>query len=128
VVTGLANGQTYRFRVAAETAYGIGPPSVATNPVTIGAPDAPTAVAAFAMHGKAAVHWSAPGTNGSRITGYVVTPYRNGVAQRVRLFTSRGTTETMSGLTAGKTYTFSVAAINGRGTGPSSSPSAAVIG
>ncbi len=45
------------------------------------APAAPTAPTATAGATSATVTWTAPSPNGSPITGYVVTPYLNGVAQ-----------------------------------------------
>ena len=51
------------------------------------------------------------------VTGYVVTPYIAGVAQATQTFNNTATTETVTGLTNGTAYTFTVAAINGVGTG-----------
>ena len=48
------------------------------------------------------------------------------VAQPVTTFTSALTTETITGLTDGTAYTFTVAAITDAGTGPDSSPSAPI--
>jgi len=47
------------------------------------------------------------------------------VAQTAQTFSSTATTETVTGLTAGTSYTFKVAAINAAGTGPASAASAA---
>jgi len=123
VISGLANGKTYRFRVTAETESGSGPPSKPTNPVTIGVPTAPTSVTAVVRARKAELHWKAPITNGSRITAYVVTPYRNGVALPARVFSPDVTHANITGLIPGRSYTFRVAARNHRGLGPQSSPS-----
>ncbi len=68
--------------------------------------------------------WTAPAFNGGKpITGYVVTPYINGVAQTATPFNSTATTQTVGGLVNGTTYTFTVAAINEIGTGPQSAQS-----
>jgi predicted RNA-binding protein with TRAM domain len=71
--------------------------------------------------------WTAPASDGgSAVTGYVVTPSIGGVAQTPVTFASVATTQTVTGLTNGTAYTFTVAAINEAGTGPLSTPSAAV--
>ncbi len=128
VVSGLVNGLTYRFRVAAQTENGTGPRSSPTNGVTIGVPTAPTAVTAAVRAGTAEVRWKVPtATNGSPITGYVVTPYRDGVAQPERWLSAHTTSVSITGLTAGQRYTFRVAAKNHRGVGPQSNPSSAVM-
>ena len=125
-VTGLTNGTTYTFTVAAKNANGTGPQSVASGAVTVGAPVAPTGVTAVPGNGSAVVSWTAPANNGSAITGYVVTPYVGSVAQPARTFNSTATTQTVTGLTNGTTYTFTVAAKNANGTGPQSVASGAV--
>ena len=128
VVPGLVNGKTYRFRVSARTEHGTGPAAGPTNAVTIGVPTAPVSVTAVARAGKVEVRWKAPSaTNGSAITAYVVTPYRNGVAAPARVLSAHSTKAEIAGLTAGRSYTFRVAAENHRGTGPQSSASSAVV-
>jgi len=88
------------------------------------APVAPTATAGVT---SATVTWVAPASNGSAITGYTVTPTRNGVAQTPVPFDASTTTRTLSGLTAGASYTFTVTATNSLGTSAASPPSNAVV-
>ena len=127
-VTGLTNGTTYTFKVAAINGYGTGPQSAATSAVTVGAPLAPTSPTATSGNASATVTWVAPAVdNGSAITGYVVTPSINGVAGSARTFNSTAVTQIVTGLTNGTTYTFKVAAINGSGTGPQSAASPAIL-
>ena len=101
---------TYTFKVAAFNVNGSGPPSAPGGTTTIGAPGIPTAVTAAPGNGQAVVKWTAPASNGLAITGYTVTPLVGGVAQAPRVFNSAATTETVTGLTNGTTFTFKVAA------------------
>jgi len=105
---------------------GVGPDSIGTVAVIIGAPTAPTGVSAKSGAHSATVHWIAPNGNGSAIIGYAVTPYLGAAPQTVRVFHSRVSTRVIAGLASGKRYTFRVAAINARGTGPPSTASAPV--
>ncbi|MDG4808904.1 fibronectin type III domain-containing protein [Micromonospora sp. WMMD1120] len=126
-LTGLTAGASYAFRVAAVNAFGTGaasPASAAVVPYTL--PGAPTITSATAGTTAATVSWTAPANGGAPITGYTVTPYLNGVAQTPQTFTGTATTQVVTGLTGGATYTFRLAATNAAGTGPQSAPSASV--
>ena len=92
------------------------------------APDAPSAVAATAGNASAQLSWAAPADGGSPITSYTITPYAAGVAQTPTTLTGTppATSTTVSGLTNGTTYTFTVAAANAIGEGQSSAASNAV--
>src|SRR5581483_10546706 len=71
--------------------------------------------------------WTAPSSNGdSAVTGYRVTPYVGSTAQTAILTGSTATSYTVTGLTNGTAYTFTVAAINAVGTGADSAASAPV--
>jgi hypothetical protein len=123
-VTGLTNGVTYRFGVQAMNAVGTGASSALSDAVTPGTPGPPTIGTAVAGDGQATLFWTAPTVdNGSPITGYAVTPSIDGVAQPPVTFDSTATTQTVTGLTNGSPYTFTVAAINAFGTGANSAPS-----
>ncbi|WP_375433283.1 fibronectin type III domain-containing protein [uncultured Friedmanniella sp.] len=124
-LTGLTVGGTYTFTVAAVNALGTSPESAQSTAVTpYGVPGrvtpAPTATANTL---SATLSWTAPAGNGSPITGYVVTPYIGTTAQAVQSFSGTATTRTVTGLTAGTAYTFTVAAQNAAGTGPESAAS-----
>ena len=63
---------------------------------------------------------------GSPITSYRITPYIGATAQTAIVTGTTATTRTVTGLTNGTAYTFTVAAINGVGTGADSAASAAI--
>ncbi|MCW2929849.1 MAG: hypothetical protein JWM19_811, partial [Actinomycetia bacterium] len=127
-ITGLTAGASYTFTVAAVNAIGnslTSPQSAAVVPYAL--PGAPTIGSVSAGDSAATVSWSAPASNGgAAITGYVVTPYIAGVAQAAQTFSSAATSESVTGLTPGTSYTFRVAAVNAAGTGPASAMSSAV--
>jgi Fibronectin type III domain len=70
---------------------------------------------AVAGDSQAVVSWQPPLAFPAPITAYVVTPYVGPVAQPSVQFNSTATTETVTGLTNGTTYTFTVTAINALG-------------
>jgi alpha-tubulin suppressor-like RCC1 family protein len=121
-VTGLTNGVSYAFTVAATNAVGTGPESDLSNVVTPATvPGAPTIGVATAGNAEATVSWTAPVSDGgSALTGYVVTPYIGATPQSPVVFGSTLTTQTVTGLTNGVSYAFTVAATNAVGTGPES--------
>jgi hypothetical protein len=84
-----------------------------------GPPGPARSVSALAFgHGSARVKWKAPASDGgSRITGYVVTPFLGSAAQTPRTYKSTATTELITGLQVGTTYRFTVAARNATATG-----------
>jgi predicted phage tail protein len=124
-VTGLTNGTTYRFRVAAVNSVGTGASSTNSNaatPATV--PGAPTNVVATAGNGQASLTWSAPASNGgSAIGNYRVTPFIGSTAQAPILTGSAARTFTVTGLINGTSYRFRVAAVNSVGTGANSAAS-----
>ncbi len=130
-VTGLTNGTAYTFTVSATNSVGTGSASSPSNSVTPSppsAPAAPTGVTAIGGNAQATVSWTAPSNGGSPITAYTVTPFIGAVAQPPTTITGTPptTTATVTGLTNGTAYTFTVTATNSIGTGPESSPSNAV--
>lgn len=124
IVSGLTNGKSYSFTIAARSRAGTGPKSTLSAPITVGAPTAPSKVTVRPGDGRAEVSWAAPSSNnGSAITAYLVTSYLNGVAQTRLTFESAADSQTVGGLGGGERYTFRVAARNARGAGPASAPS-----
>src|SRR5205085_1038895 len=126
-VTGLTNGRTYTFKVAAVNAVGTGAQSAASKAVTpAGLPGAPGAGAvgrAIGGAGRAAVTWTPSSDGGSAITGYSVTPFIGAVGQPAVASSGPGTSKVISSLANGTAYTFKVAAVNAVGTGAQSAAS-----
>ena len=119
-VAGLTNGTAYTFTVTATSAIGTGLASAPSNSVTPATvPGAPTIGTPTAGVAQATVAFTPPASDGgSRITSYTVTSSpggisANGVASPV----------TVTGLTNGTVYTFTVTASNAVGTGPASAAS-----
>ena len=131
-VTGLTNGDAYTFTVSATNGVGSGPASAPSNSVTPSAPasvpGAPVGVSAVAGDASATVSFSAPGSDGgSAITGYTVTAADSTTpANGGQTKAAGGSPVTVTGLTNGDAYTFTVSATNGVGSGPASAPSNSV--
>lgn len=101
---------------------GGGTPPPPPPPVTSPLPGAPGAVTASAGAGLATVSWSAASTPSmDPVTDYTITPRRDGIPQAPQSFSSAVTRQTLTGLTNGSSYTFSVHATNGAGNGLESS-------
>ncbi|MBF0485087.1 MAG: fibronectin type III domain-containing protein, partial [Candidatus Omnitrophica bacterium] len=120
-VPGLTNGTAYTFTVTATNALGTSAPSVPSNSVIPGAttvPGAASMVTAAAGNASAVVNFMMAPDNGSPITAYTVTSNPGG-----RTATGMMGPLTVTGLTNGTGYTFTVTATNAIGTGPLSAPS-----
>jgi hypothetical protein len=124
--TGLTNGTTYQFTVQAHNQVGLSTTSVTGAFMPQAAPGATGAVAATPGDGEVSLSWGAANPNGQAIDHYeisVTPPPSSGSA----LVSAAGTATsyTWSGLDndAGP-YTFTVAAHNALGTGPSAQSAA----
>jgi hypothetical protein len=110
-VTGLVNGTSYLFQVAAVNDVGQGPwsaSSAACVPYTV--PSVPAAPTVSAGNSSVVTNWTTPAANGRPITSYVVVVLQTGT----QCITST-TTCTFTGLTNGTAYTFAVKAVNAAG-------------
>ncbi len=123
MINGLTRGTAYTFFVKANNAVGSSSSSTASSSIlaNVTAPAAPTGVSATTENAKAIISFVAGDDGGSPITSYTVTANPGGK-------TATGTSSpiTMTGLTNGVTYTFTVKSTNVVGTGTTSSPSASV--
>ena len=121
VVTGLANGTSYDFQVAAVNSAGTGPysSSVTASPYTV--PGTPTSLSGTVGNAQVPLTWTAPAaTGGSPVTDYTV-QYRTGPAGSWSTFAHAVSLDgfiTVTGLTNATAYDFQIAAVNAAGTGP----------
>jgi hypothetical protein len=120
-VTGLSDGTSYDFQVAAVNAVGQGSygGSVTMTPV-VGVPAAPAIGLASAGDGQAVVAFTPVATGGGPLT-YTVTSIPGGLTG-----TAAAGPITVTGLSNGTSYTFTVTATNATGTGAASAASNAV--
>lgn len=128
-VTGLTNGTSYEFQVAAINNAGTGPYSAASSPaVPSTTPGAPTGLTcSSAASTQSVLTWTAPASNGgATITGYEVQYSSDGGSTWSTATSSATSPYTLTGLTNGTTYECQVAAINPSGTGAFSAPASFV--
>jgi hypothetical protein len=126
--TGLTNFRSYRFTVTAHNVVGDSLPS-AQSSILVPVPQRPAApgvISGTVGDKSVRLNWTAPSSNGgSRVFQYEVFQSPGGarVCNNVSAFGTPSTTCTVSGLTNGSNYTFTVTATNIRGASDASSPS-----
>ncbi|MFC3500052.1 fibronectin type III domain-containing protein [Micromonospora krabiensis] len=123
-ITGLTNGETYRFSVHAVNAKGAGP-SRTSNPVTPTAavPDPPASVTAQERpDGTVLVRWPAANGQGNTIAKYAVTATSAGTNAPVGESTKTELVVPAGELEYGTQYAFTVVSVNDKGAGSAASP------
>lgn len=123
VVAPLVDGVEYTFTVTATNGAGTGSSSSASAPVVAGVPGAPTITSTTHGDRQATVHFDSPTSSGSSpITSYKLVSHPEGVE-------ASGTTTpiTVTGLSNGTSYVFTVVAVNTYGSSSASAPSTAVV-
>nr|MDT0659751.1 fibronectin type III domain-containing protein [Micromonospora sp. DSM 115978] len=123
-ITGLTNGETYRFSVHAVNGKGAGPART-SNPVvpTSEVPDAPASVTAQERpDGTVLVKWPAANGQGYRITRYAVTAVSAGASAPAGESAKTEFVVPAGALEYGNQYAFTVIAINEKGGGSEPSP------
>lgn len=122
-VTGLASSTSYTYSVTATNAVGTSPVSASSNSVTATTvPQAPTIGTATDLGSgtTVSVAYTAGATGGAAVSAYTATSSPGGL-------TGTGASPiTVSGLTAGTAYTFTVTATNANGTSAASAASNSV--
>jgi predicted phage tail protein len=127
-VTGLTNGTTYSFTVWAVNT--VGPSAGAAAPVAVtptdGAtiPGIPTGLTGTAGDHQATLSWTAPSYTGGAAVHYLVAQWNATTKAFDQIATTDATSYTVTGLTNGTSYTFTVWAVNK--VGPSPGAAAAV--
>lgn len=127
-VTGLTASVSYDFRVSATNAVGTGTASAtasATPTAAATVPGTPTSASASAGNAQATITFTAPGSNGgSTITGYTATSTPG--SHTGSISGASAAPITVTGLTNGTAYTFTVHATNAIGSSAESAASASV--
>jgi titin len=129
-VTGLANGTTYYFKVAAVSRAGEGPGTVA-EAVPLTTPGAPAGLTATPGDSQATLSWAAPASDGGApISEYIVyqgTSPGGETSAPVSGSPVTATSTTVTGLLKGTTYYFEVVAVNAAGQSPLSAEASAAL-
>ena len=130
-VTGLTNGQNYTVTVTATNAAGTGPQSAPSVVFPQSVPGAPTGVTATnatpvgASTGTVNLTFTPPADTGGRpVLNYTATSTPGNITATAGAVTGAGTQSlSVTGLTIGISYTFTVHATTATGDGPESTPS-----
>ena len=113
IISGLTNGQSYTFTVTATNSAGTSAASTSVSSTPYTTPNAPTGLRAVAGNGQVTLNWTAPANNGGNAIDYYT------IVQSSAVLTTHytGSSATITGLTNGQSYAFSIAAHNNGGNG-----------
>ncbi len=131
-VTGLTNGVSYAFKINAKNGVGFGPDSnidsaTPSKSTTASVPNQVRKVIATPSDGQVFLSWIEPSDNGASISSYTITVSKRGSNVYTTYPNLPATTQaTISDLTNGQTYEFTVSAVNSKGTGKASAPTFAI--
>ncbi len=118
-ITGLTNGTSYRIRVRSVNNIGTSKASNRATAKPAGKPLTPEIASVTAGDRKLTVRWTAPNSNGSKISRYTVTATAGAWHKSVKVTGSKRSAS-ITKLTNGTTYTITITARNGRGTSAAS--------
>ena len=129
LLSGLTPGVPAAVSVSARSALGLGPAGT-TKTTPVGAPSAPQIQSTTRSNSKVTVTWKSGSSNGSAITGVVITGL-SGAGGKLRGCTNvapakKGTC-TLSGAAPSASYVVTVAATNSYGISPSANSTVAAI-
>ncbi len=117
----LQPGTTYYWRVIGRDSHKASSSWSSSDSFSVAAaPGTPSGVSASGGSGQASLSWTAPGNGGSPISGYSVTPYLGGHPQTPVAEPGGSSGATLTGLSNGGAYMFTVSASNAMGAGPTS--------
>lgn len=125
-ITGLTNGVSYTFSVVAKNSRGSSPAATSSAVTPRTTAGMPTVTSVVPGNASVQITWTAPASNGgAAILRYTAQSVENGR----NCTTANGTTLTctVTGLTNGQSYSFTVKATNSEGDSVSALPSATVI-
>jgi fibronectin type 3 domain-containing protein len=126
--TGLTNGATYYYQVAAKNLAGEGPHSNEANATPAALPGAPPALTATRGNAQVSLAWDVPANGGSAILNYTLYRGTTSGSETFHKLLGNVTSHTDTGLTNGVTYHYKVSANNTAGEGPQSNEASATPG